>query len=222
MWEKMKGKILEINNRPIKAGWVITIAAASILLVLITFFLGFRITYSPNLENSWDAISAFAAWAGVGASLGAIWAAIQIPKKIAEEQNKITLFEKRYTFYETLYKCMDAVDMLKKVDNNEVAQRYVIITFLEDATKGLHGADYQTELSLTIQKMMRIFEQGEFLFEFETQLYVKALGRSLSYCLRGNFESEDYRKVLSATEGLVKDIRKDLVPRIKEALKLEK
>lgn len=33
------------------------------------YFLGFRITYDPKLENSWDAISAFGQWAGVAASM---------------------------------------------------------------------------------------------------------------------------------------------------------
>ena len=33
-----------------------------IILVVIAMICGFRITYDPNLENSWDAISACAAW----------------------------------------------------------------------------------------------------------------------------------------------------------------
>lgn len=69
---------------------------AVILIILILALFGFRITYNPSLDNNWDAISACAAWAAVVVSGLAIYYAIQAPKKIAEEQNKIALFEKRY------------------------------------------------------------------------------------------------------------------------------
>ena len=77
------------------------ILLAELLVALVLWFLGFRITYAPTLENSWDAISACAGWAGAIFSLIAILVAIQIPKKIAEQQNRITLFEKRHAFYYT-------------------------------------------------------------------------------------------------------------------------
>lgn len=63
---------------------------------------GWRITYAPTLENSWDAVSAVASWVGVIASFVAIMIAIWIPKKIAKQQDKIALFEKRMECYSTL------------------------------------------------------------------------------------------------------------------------
>ena len=71
-----------------------------VLLILITgiavaFCCGFRITYAPELENSWEAISAVASWASVCATLAAVWAAIQIPRKIAEQKNNIQLINIR-------------------------------------------------------------------------------------------------------------------------------
>ena len=65
---------------------------AVILIILILALFGFRITYNPSLDNNWDAISACAAWAAVVVSGLAIYFAIQAPKKIAEEQNRIALF----------------------------------------------------------------------------------------------------------------------------------
>ena len=56
--------------------------------------LGWRFTYAPELENSWDAISAVATWAGVVASVFAIIFAIRVPIVIAKRQDKIALFEK--------------------------------------------------------------------------------------------------------------------------------
>ena len=69
------------------------------VLVVFLYFFGFRITYAPTLENSWDAISACASWFSAIASVVAILIAIRIPKRIAEQQNTIALFDKRYSAY---------------------------------------------------------------------------------------------------------------------------
>lgn len=57
------------------AFWIIAI---ELIAAIVLFQCGFRITYSPHLENSWDAISAVAEWVGVivGAivvPLAALW-----------------------------------------------------------------------------------------------------------------------------------------------------
>lgn len=44
---------------------VIWIAIVESLLVIVMWCLGFRITYNPELDNNWDAISAVADWASV-------------------------------------------------------------------------------------------------------------------------------------------------------------
>lgn len=87
---------------------------------------GWRITYAPELENSWDAISACAAWAGVIASFIAIWYAIQVPKKIAEQQNKIALFEKRYQVYSSTMKIVQVANriLLSQSDDVNGAKNY--------------------------------------------------------------------------------------------------
>lgn len=79
-----------------------------LFLIFLMYQLGFRITYVPDLENNWNAISATASWVsvivsvlGVIASFGAVWYAIQI----SDKQNKIALFEKRYRVYRTLISC---------------------------------------------------------------------------------------------------------------------
>lgn len=45
--------------------WLIAIGLIVVVLVVILYFFGFRITYAPELENSWEAISAVGTWAGV-------------------------------------------------------------------------------------------------------------------------------------------------------------
>lgn len=99
------------------------------IFILVNFIMalfGWRITYAPELENSWDAISACAAWAGVIASFIAIWYAIQVPKKIAEQQNKIALFEKRYQVYSSTMKIVQVANriLLSQSDDVNGAKNY--------------------------------------------------------------------------------------------------
>lgn len=108
----MKEKFLEVSRRPVKVGWVIGVVTASLILVIMLFFFGFRITYSPTLESSWDAISACAGWASAVASVAAVWAAIRIPKKIAERQDKIELFELKFKAYTAVAEMLGTVDFM--------------------------------------------------------------------------------------------------------------
>lgn len=88
---------------------LLVVATATILVMI---FFGWRFTYQPELDNKWEAISAIATWVGVLvsamgviASFIAIWYAIQVPKKIADRQDKIALFEKRYECFQTFERC---------------------------------------------------------------------------------------------------------------------
>ena len=61
----------------VKSRWFSLAVAAVVLLVIVVagFFFGFRITYAPELENSWNAISAMASWVGTIGTVSAIFAA---------------------------------------------------------------------------------------------------------------------------------------------------
>lgn len=77
----------------------VLILTVIIALVVILYWFGFRITYAPDLENKWDAISAVAVWVSALASLLTAVAAIQILKKIAREQNNIAEKKERKAIY---------------------------------------------------------------------------------------------------------------------------
>ena len=93
---------------------------------------GYRITYPQQFETSWDAVSGFAAWIGVGvsilsaaASVAAIWFAV----RVADKQNKIALFEKRYELYDIAISCRLFAAMLerkKDIDKAFLAAFYKI------------------------------------------------------------------------------------------------
>lgn len=90
----------------IKGRWFpLVIAIVGILVIAFVMALfGWRITYAPELETSWECVSAIASVASAVGTVAAVWFAIRVPKKIAEEQNRIELFEKRYQVYNALFK----------------------------------------------------------------------------------------------------------------------
>ena len=94
---KWKDKLIEKLKQFIKSRWFPLVAVSVVLLIVVVagFLFGFRITYAPELENSWDAISGVAAWVGIVVSIAsavaafmAVWYAI----RVADNQNKIALF----------------------------------------------------------------------------------------------------------------------------------
>lgn len=72
------------------------------VFVLALYLLGFRITYDPAIITDWDAVSAGISLLGVLVSGVAIYYAVQVPKKIADRQDRIALFEKRFEVYSEL------------------------------------------------------------------------------------------------------------------------
>ena len=60
-----------------------------ILVIVVLYRIGFRITYAPELDNSWEAVSAVANCVGVLVSFIAIWYASRVSIKIAEQQLKL-------------------------------------------------------------------------------------------------------------------------------------
>lgn len=149
----------------IKGRWFpLTVAAVFGLIVgSILFSCGFRITYAPDLENSWDAISAFAAWAGVGASFVAIWFAIRVPKKIAEQQDKISLFEKRYNCYTVIQNLLVCAEEMKDANTNKGVHVAFRAHFgqPEEICKKINAAVFVLQLK---QSQITVVS-GEFLFQ---------------------------------------------------------
>lgn len=140
-------------------------------LVIFLYKKGFRITYDPTLINDWSAISAFASWFGAVASAGALWVAINIPKKIAEQQNRIALFDKRYNIHDALAFLLAAV---KQIADGAVSQmdpkfyldtlieKYRSITIVKEiASDCKEPADVYTQLIFEVGKISFLYELEE-------------------------------------------------------------
>ena len=115
---------------------IITIGV--LVVVGLLYCAGLRITYAPELENNWDSISAYAAWfsvvvsiVGVGASFAAVWYAIQIPKQIADEQNKIALFEKRFTCFQLIERFIKLCECIKNVSDIKTSRDTMFLVMID-------------------------------------------------------------------------------------------
>lgn len=129
-------------------------------IILILALCGFRITYNPSLDNNWDAISACAAWAAVVVSGLAIYFAIQAPKKIAEEQNRIALFEKRYEVFQIFERCISFEKILQKSETVEDMRTACMVLF--DGLK-YEDLDYKV-IANKVSMIELMIHQMEFLF----------------------------------------------------------
>ena len=116
----MKNKLNELKKL-VKSKYF-SPALVLIILIIVAIFLyqmGFRITYAPELETSWDAVSAVASWAGAAGTVAAVWFAI----RVADKQNKIALFEKRYEIYKQYVKYYALAIQVGVAQNREEIQR---------------------------------------------------------------------------------------------------
>ncbi len=100
-----------MKKRDFKVAAISVVVTLVVILVIawVLHLFSFEIVYDPKVITNWDAVSGVAAWAGVIVSsllsLAAIWFAIQVPKKIADRQDKIELFGKRYDVLQSFAKC---------------------------------------------------------------------------------------------------------------------
>lgn len=102
-----------------------------VIVVVILAVSGWKITYAPGLENNWSAIDAIGGWASAIVSGVAIWFAACVPKRIAQEQNKISLFEKRFLSYSVFLKYTAFAETLRSVNTPGQLRQTLLYNFME-------------------------------------------------------------------------------------------
>lgn len=199
----------------------LAVAGVALLAVLvIAFLLGFRITYAPEIENSWDAISGVSAWVGIVVSIAsavasfmAVWYAIQIPQRIADKQDRISLFEKRFECYSVILNLIECAKWIEeKTKNREIA-----ISFRANFDLKHLGSEYQIEeyrknfLEFTIYfyHLQVILVGGGFLFtNYNVKMLQKIIdtGFQLLYeTWPSNTDHEDEKKEISKSAMKLKN-----------------
>lgn len=180
---------------------------------------GYRITYPQQFETSWDAVSGFAAWAGVavslisvGTSFVAVWAAIQIPKKIAKKQDAIALFDMRYELYSELYKWYYLAEKIIKLANSTDEARGVFDVLYNDLSGNVNEIFYRVEVMYNridgeINKVRFLFPLEEndckeidlFISIVRKVLIEDEFDKNLGD-LKKKFESEAFKKIFIVIE----------------------
>lgn len=165
----------------IKGRWFpfLLLLVGLVFVLLVGFLLGFRITYAPALENSWEAISGVAAWVGIVvsilsaiASFMAVWYAI----RVADKQNQIALFEKRYECFQLFEQCVTLVRCATNLKNDLSVEEQCCYMLGIQKIESLN----KFELERKIAKYEYAMHEMEFLFSGITEKDAKELFDSLS------------------------------------------
>lgn len=197
-----------------------------LIFVIVMFYsLGFRITYAPEIENSWNAVSAVSSCVGVLASFIAIWFAIRVPKQIAEQQNKIALFEKRFNFYQALMKCISLGESLKNLKqpiNFEDCQRLIVLSLTLNPIfyTPIENVDLNEEVFKAILNIKGALDGAEFLFDFEKDSYDYSYLNNL-FKLSSPKNINEISNNIEKYEENIETIKKNILPIVKEALALK-
>jgi len=217
--------------------WIITIL---VFVAIFLFSMGFRITYSPALENSWTAIDAVGGWISALGTIAAVVVALIVANRqneiarnqnkiamqqaeIAEQQNRIALFEKRFEFYNVLQTCIMIGQLLPSAKDAEAAISLVAESFnkgnYRSHIENDKNADYIKALAIdAYDKVCDIMGKAEFIFEFETLKYVYPLVNSLLEIVTMNGNDREQRYYRFAFSQYSNKIEDELLPHIKESL----
>ena len=140
---------------------VLTLILIEVFVIVILALLGFKITYAPSMDNNWDAISGCAAWAAVVASFIATFYAIRVPKKIADEQNKISLFEKRFESFSAFQRYEAFANQLKETTEINKYKKAFLTCFYESTAVSISIEDAMFRiktLSTPLHQMIFLYD----------------------------------------------------------------
>lgn len=145
-------------------GIIAVLAVATVGFELYLYFIkGFRFVYPERFENSWNAVSGIAAWAGVVVSaLSAVasFLAVIFAVQVADKQNKISLFEKRYELYDIVKNCKDFSNIIDKTKNKlEIRVLFLVALCydsIDDEKNIVNTTFVSAKLIVTVQKINQI------------------------------------------------------------------
>ena len=201
---------------------LIIVLLVQTVIVVVAFCIGVYITHITygQTENIWDIISTIATCIGVIASFAAVWVAIQIPNKIAKQQEKRELYMQRLDFYNVL----DACIRFSKDAENQSSQQMINYMFLIKVGFGeLPESKTYKEI---VKRAMPLFHRvitslraGEFLFDFEVQKYVQKIIDTLPDLLNAK-DLGTIRDCFLKYQDAVNEAQINLIPKVKDSLKL--
>ena len=192
-----KDKLIDKFNQFKNTRWFPLVVALLIIGagIIFAFLLGFRITYAPALENSWDAISGVADWVSIIVSiLSAIasFMAVVFAVRVANKQNQIELFEKRYELYEIIENCIIFSYTLENTTIYEEIRMGFLSLFIHDNEASINSdAEAKKIFPVEYRLILAKLRRSIFLFSNPYILYeIKNLICALGDICRASFTQE--------------------------------
>lgn len=209
----------------IKGRWFpLVIAIVGILVIAFVMALfGWRITYAPELETSWECVSAIASVAGAVGTVAAVWFAI----RVADKQNKIALFEKRYAVYDALRHCITFSNSMidNTIDYSDLLsiQHMIIASFGYCAVIEAKTADALVkECTKYVLDVKEQLDSATFLFNCNADIYTRKIADELVWIIFPLFDSDTRKKHCQSYQKEVAKMEQELLPQIKKELSLRK
>lgn len=162
--------------------WILSI---EIVIAVVLNILGFKITYNPALDNSWDAISACAAWGGVLVSGMALLATLAV---LYQNHKTIELSKKDIQNAINLQMFDRMMDIANKIENDNYSSSTMelITLFGQDICK-------QVEELRQLKKQERCIESDE-------KKYQELLEEEEDY----DWNLENYSNYEDASDDIIK------------------
>lgn len=162
-------------------------------------------------QHDWfDYIHLLFAILGVLISAFAVWTAINIPKKIANNQDKIALFDKRIRYYyacQTIISGGCLVGKEQQIEENLKKQGLEFICYDSDGAKFLFEQETADFISDVFSKWIEYSIAFEFLKNYDGNSATKEL-------------FEDYKKSSVETRAFFKSAREQLPKKFEKCLKM--
>lgn len=192
--------------------FLLGILIAVVALLGIGFILycnGYRIVYPEQFETSWDAVSGFAAWFGVivsvvsaAASFFAIWFAV----RVADQQNKIALFEKRYKCWMEIQNLWACARWIKELRTNQGI--YLGFRTYFGETKKVKEYEEPIGFALQFNREQDIISAGIFLFShYDAELLkeIISVGFKLIIEVSEHFSEKEKNNISEKAESLMNE-----------------
>lgn len=209
----------------IKGRWfplIVAIVVVAVVAFIMALF-GWRITYAPELETSWECVSAIASLIGAVGTVAAVWFAI----RVADKQNKIALFEKRYAVYDSLRHCITFSNGMinNPVDYSNLLsiQSMIIASFSYCPVLEAKTADALVkECTKYVLDTKEQLDSAAFLFNCNADIYTRKIANELVWIIFPKFDSDTRKKHCESYQKEVAKMEQELLPQIKQELSLRK
>ena len=153
--------------------WIIlfVVISAAVCTCLIFYLGGYRCIRYPNISITWDQSAVIAEWFGAVATIIgvivsgiAIVYAVSVPKKIAIQQNKIALFERKLKCYSTVCDIIACSNTAKYSPNSNGIFRSFYGTYGEYNENKNQNQTEITPILVNLNRQLPILRSGTFLY----------------------------------------------------------